>query len=172
MKNSPPLTLKPRHELAAMLLATGRFTDEEVAQKIGITRPRLTVIKRSPLFQVLVTRWKEHVHSRAFDDIMGELMADAPKNIKEIQKLRDGDFVDPKVARVQLGAAALLFDRQIPKTVHSTREITGTVTLEKREASRLAAVAVEDDAIDVETVPVTRIEDFRDPHEEDDASQS
>lgn len=153
--NTYPLVLKPRHELAAMLMATGRYTDKEIAEKLHMAPQRLAVVKRSPLFQVLVTKFKERVHEAIYQDAVSEVMEDAPQNIKVLKQLRDGDFMDPKVARVQLGAAALLFDRQVPKTVHTTREVTGTVTLEKKDASRLAAVAAEDDAEVVDTTAVT-----------------
>ena len=129
-------------------------------------------MKRSPLFQVLVTKCKERVHEAIFEDALSELLDDTKVNMKVIRQLRDGDFMDPKVARVQLGAAALLFDRQMPKTVHTTREVTGTVTLEKRDASRLAAIEAEDDTV-VDTTAValkpTRFEDFAASYKEDES---
>ncbi len=171
MPNEYPLTLKPRHELAAMLIATGRYTDKEIAEHLHITPTRLAVVKRSPLFQVLVTKFRERVHEAIYQDAVSEIMEDAQKNIKVLKGLRDGDFIDAKVAKVQLGAAAILFDRQVPKTVHTTREVSGTVTLEKKDASRLAAIAEEDDAIDTTAVTVTPAKTFAEfaaEHTEDD----
>jgi len=163
-----PLQLKPRHELAAMLMATGRYLDKDIAERLHMTPGRLSVLKNSPLFQVLVTRFKERVHETAIDEATRAVMDDSKENLKVIKQLRDGDFMDPKIARVQLGAASLLFDRQVPKTVHTTREVTGTVTLEKRDADRLGAVSVEDAAIDVTPIRATPFAEFAAQYDKDD----
>lgn len=168
MSDQTPQTLKPKHELAAMLLATGRYTDKDIAERLKFSRARLSVLKRSPLFQTLVTAFKSRIHEKTLDEATRALMDDTPTNIKVLKQLRDGDFVDPKVARVQLGAAALLFDRQVPKTVHTTREVSGTVTLEKRDQARLTAVAAEDDPIDVTPIAATKFEEFAANYREDD----
>lgn len=178
MANEYPLTLKPRHELAAMLMATGRYTDAEIAAQLHMAPARLSIVKRSPLFQVLVTKFKERVHEAIYQDAVSEIMNDAPQNIKVLKQLRDGDFMDAKIAKVQLGAAALLFDRQVPKTTHSTQDVRTTVTLEKKDAARLTAIAAEDDTVvDTTAVTVTPAKTFEEfaasyTEDEDDGSQS
>jgi AcrR family transcriptional regulator len=112
----PPHSREPVQDLMAILLATGRFTDADVAARCGVSRQTVHTWCSSPLFQALIESYKQKFADQAIDRVLDAVLADADANWKWLQGLRGNAYdTDPKVLRLQLRAAEVLFDRQLPK---------------------------------------------------------
>lgn len=148
----PPKELTPRHEVAAMLLATGMYKDVEIARRVGFEDSRyLSTLKRSPEFVALVDKFKTQLHERGIDEALRMLMDDVKPNLQFIQAVRDGTIDDhPSVTANRLRASQILFDRQMPKRTQVETTTSGHVVLEHAIVRRLADTAAE---IDVTPVP-------------------
>lgn len=111
------LELRHRDRLAAILLAEGKLTMKDIAARCEISESRLRVLKNSPLFQQLVSEIDDRIVETGVQQVIENLMSDAPRNLAFIQRVRDGDEGDDaNMLNTRLRAADLLWSRQVPKT--------------------------------------------------------
>lgn len=101
----PPDTLTARHRMIAMLLASGR-SQVEIAQAVGMSANRISIIASSPMFQALVREFQGELLQR-LADVTERLHAEALPTLEKLVHLRDGGAKE----EVQLGAANSLADR-------------------------------------------------------------
>lgn len=98
----------------ALMAASGK-PDKEIAKVLGVSTGVLDVLKKSPLFEQLVMAYADELEERGLDDVVQELLSDAPKNLSFIKRVRDGHFYDKKDRMdARLRAAKMLLDKQAP----------------------------------------------------------
>jgi hypothetical protein len=114
MKQLPQL--KPKHEVAAMLLAAGELTHKEVAEKVGLSSRGLDKVKTWSDFRQLVQYYRDMFLGSKEEGIRARVMEDAIRNYEFLTNTRDGNFSDgEKVMSIRLKACQMLWDRQMPK---------------------------------------------------------
>lgn len=93
------------------------MTMKAIAERCEMSEARLRVLRNSPLFQQLVSEIDERIVETGVKRVVDDLMTDAPRNLKFIQAVRDGDHdtADPAVVNTRLRAADMLWSRQVPK---------------------------------------------------------
>jgi hypothetical protein len=145
----PPAKVNTKHELAALLLATGRFTVGEVADRVGLHVNGLARLRALPEFQQQVAGYQERLLEKALEKEMAVLdavMGDAPKNLRFLTGTRDGEFEDDeKRMHVRLKAGLALFDRQAPKRVEGGEGGGVTVIINQDVVERAKRVTVEEE---------------------------
>jgi transcriptional regulator with XRE-family HTH domain len=87
--NRPPKKIRPRHRMAAALQAAG-FTNKEIAEKLGYTEGRISVILRSKHPQLQEVR-KEIADRIALEtgDMALRFHMEAPKSLDTLINIRD-----------------------------------------------------------------------------------
>jgi hypothetical protein len=145
-----PHTRERARLLMAILFASGAYTDDEIAQRCGTGVAVVRTLRQSPLFMALVNSCRERFREKAIDYVLDDIMADAPDNVAWLKKMRGSEPVvyDPKLARLQLRAAEVLFSRQVPKPIEQ-KDVRVGVVLSTQAVERLARIAAVDEAIDV-----------------------
>lgn len=144
-----PNSKEPVHDLIAILLASGRFSDDEIAARCAVSSTLVLTLRGSPLFQALVNGYKEKFADKAIDRVIEDVFADTRHNFEWLKKLRDeGPALGAKEARLQLRASEVLFDRQIPKRAEKIAPTVGIV-FDERMVRRLENAMAVDEAIDV-----------------------
>lgn len=99
---------------AALMAAAGKH-DKEISKVLDVSQGTLDVWKGSPLWQTLVGQYAEEIEERGVQSVVDELLADAPKNISFIKRVRDGHFNEKKDRLdARLRAAKMLLDKQAP----------------------------------------------------------
>src|SRR5262245_15467931 len=99
---------------AAMLAASGK-SDKDIAKALDVSPGTIAVWKGSPMWQVLVEQYVEEIEERGVASVVEELLADAPKNVNFIKRVRDGHFNDSKDRmQLRMQAAKMLLDKQAP----------------------------------------------------------
>lgn len=168
MPAKAPKTLKAKHQMIALLVATGQLTNRQIAKKLRISANRISTIKNSPLFAAMVRDFQSQIAKRGMDKAIDMIMADAPKNIEFIRDVRDGMFEGDEEGhlRIRMSAATFLGDRQVSKKSESSVTTTSTHTylVEDRRRAQLENDAKEigrpmSDSVDAEfeEVPVERL---------------
>jgi hypothetical protein len=103
------------NQAAAVMLASGRFTPDEILEVTGLSEQALQTLRRSPLFQRLVHRFAEAGIDEQRQRLLDALMRDADHNLRFIQDLREGMVDDsPQVLAIRKSAALALLDRALP----------------------------------------------------------
>lgn len=104
-----------RTRRAAVLIAAGQKSDKEIAKELRMTPEALAVLKTTPMFQQLVSSYGEEIIEHGLTAVVNDLLRDAPKNIRFLKSVRDGDFADSKDRMdSRLRASKILFDKQAP----------------------------------------------------------
>jgi len=88
----------------------------EISAALEISADRVKSLKRSPLFQEMVSMIEEQVTKSGIADVLKDLVDDAPENLKFVIAVRDGDFdhVDAPILGQRMRAAQWLGDKQLP----------------------------------------------------------
>lgn len=151
--DTPPHTREPVHDLIAILLASGRFSDPEIAERCAVSVTLVATLRGSPLFQALVNGYKERFADKAVERVIEDIFNDTRANFEWLKGLRDHpDEIayhdDPKMRRLQLRASEVLFERQVPKRAES-RPADPLRSLGEAVVARLERAAAADDAVDV-----------------------
>lgn len=122
-----PKKMSERHRLVALLTAAG-LKNKAIGKQLGFTQGRLSIIKKSPLFQAIVEQHRAKIADLGLRDAVAKIVGDAPANIDFIRKVRDGYFEgdDAEHLRIRMGAAGVLLDRQVSKKVESTSTVNNT----------------------------------------------
>lgn len=99
---------------AALMAAAGK-SDKDIAKALDVSPGTLAVWKGSPLWQTLVGQYADEIEERGVTSVVDELLADAPKNVNFIKRVRDGAFHDSKDRmQLRMQAAKMLLDKQAP----------------------------------------------------------
>jgi hypothetical protein len=97
----PPEVLSPKHRLVALALAAGRST-RDIAQSVGISEQRISVLKQSPLFRALVEEELRHIREHLVSTVAERMNAEAARTLDRMVELRD--------QQKDLGVAARMTD--------------------------------------------------------------
>lgn len=151
--DTPPHTREPVHDLIAILLASGRFSDAEIAERCAVSVTLVATLRGSPLFQALVNGYKERFADKAVERVIEDIFNDTRANFEWLRGLRERPddaayHDDPKMRRLQLRASEVLFERQVPKRAES-RPADPLRSLGEAVVARLERAAAADDAVDV-----------------------
>jgi hypothetical protein len=99
---------------AALMAAAGK-SDKDIAKALDVSPGTLNIWKGSPLWQTLVGQYADEIEERGVTSVVEELLADAPKNVNFIKRVRDGAFHDTKDRmQLRMQAAKMLLDKQAP----------------------------------------------------------
>lgn len=99
---------------AALMAAAGK-SDKDIAKALDVSPGTLAIWKGSPLWQTLVGQYADEIEERGVTSVVDELLADAPKNVNFIKRVRDGAFHDSKDRmQLRMQAAKMLLDKQAP----------------------------------------------------------
>lgn len=99
---------------AALMAAAGK-SDKDIAKALDVSPGTLAIWKGSPLWQTLVGQYADEIEERGVTSVVEELLADAPKNVNFIKRVRDGAFHDSKDRmQLRMQAAKMLLDKQAP----------------------------------------------------------
>lgn len=112
--NKGPQRLTERHRNAAYLAALGK-KPSEIAQELGFSPQRVSVLMASPLFQALVEQYRAELVSE--EEIAKKLRRNVHKATDVVYDLMDDD--DP---RVKLGAARTSLEFGRPRQVEERSE--------------------------------------------------
>lgn len=100
---------------AAVLCAQGAKSDKEIATELKMSEEEVLALRESPMFQQLVVSYGEEMVERGVETVVKELTHDAPRNIRFLKQVRDGDFTDTKDRMdSRLRASKFLLDKQVP----------------------------------------------------------
>lgn len=98
----------------ALLVARNKGTGE-IARELEISEDRVRTLKKSPLFQEMVAIIEEKITEEGVSSVVQGLIDDAPRNMKFIREVRDGEVdVPPAALGVRLRAATYLGDKVVP----------------------------------------------------------
>jgi hypothetical protein len=130
---APPAVDDPAKRIiarkVAILVARNKST-QEIAAELSISEDRVRTLKKSPLFQEMVQLIEEKIIEHGVNDVVRELLDDAPVNFKFIKDVRDGKVVDnAKDLTVRLRASQMLWDRQVPEQKSENEERTVSLVI-------------------------------------------
>jgi hypothetical protein len=108
----PPEVLSPKHRLVALALAAGR-SPRDIAQSLGISEQRISVLKQSPLFVALVEEELRHIREHLVSTVAERMNAEASRTLDRMVELRD--------QQKDLGVAARMMDSLADRIVGSPR---------------------------------------------------
>lgn len=128
----------------------------------------MRTLKRSPLFQEMVAIIEEQITKSGVQDVIKDLMDDAPNTLKFVQAVRDGDYdgVDAPILGQRLRAATWLGDRQMPMPKENVDRALTLVINAKLGSQMVRAMKNDGATVDAEfevldEVHPTTIEDMR-----------
>jgi hypothetical protein len=105
------LTLKSltdRHYIIMHLMSSGRFTNTEIAMKLGVSREYISQLKTSPLFKGELERIRSKMRQNLMSEATDRLYAETDASLVKLVELRD----DPSASKaLQAKAAMDLLDR-------------------------------------------------------------
>lgn len=141
-------SLATEYQAAALMLASGKFSQAEIAETTGVSTDKLSILERSPLFQTAVTRFKDRLYAEHRDRLMADLMADAAENLEFIRLARRGEVQDtPAMLSKRLVAALALFDRALPHKVDAAPAAAVQVVINADTAQRFERAFAEAKAV-------------------------
>jgi len=135
---------------AALMAAAGK-PDKVITTELGITQGALEVFKESPLWQQLVGTYADAIEERGVQSLVDELMADAPKNIRFIKQVRDGQFDENKDRlEFRMRAAKMLLDKQAPNAdIRAQNESAARIILDGKLLAQILHAMRDVGAIDI-----------------------
>lgn len=134
-----PKRLNARHTLMTHLVAAG-LTDGEIAAKLGYSASRVSILKRSPLFQAEVAALQREIRDRLASDVADWIKAETPPTLVRLRELRDQDTS----LAVSFSAVKEILTRAAPVVERHEVENVLRVAIDPATARRLAAVMAED----------------------------
>lgn len=135
---------------AALMAAAGK-SDKDIAKSLDISLGTLTVWKDSPLWQTLVGQYASEIDERGVQSVVEDLLADAPKNVNFIKRVRDGNFHDSKDRmQLRMQAAKMLLDKQAPNAdTRAQNESAARLILDGKLLSQVLHAMRDVGAIDI-----------------------
>lgn len=135
---------------AALMAAAGK-SDKDIAKALDVSLGTLTVWKDSPLWQTLVGQYAEEIEERGVQSVVDDLLADAPKNVNFIKRVRDGNFHDSKDRmQLRMQAAKMLLDKQAPNAdTRAQNESAARLILDGKLLSQVLHAMRDVGAIDI-----------------------
>jgi len=174
-----PTKLNARHRLIALLVAAG-YRNTQISATLGVTEARISTIKRSGLFQILVHDIQRQFVTGTLDQVLRTLALEAGNNVAAMIEVRDHAARDSD----RLSAArSLLFDgyldRVAPVQKHEVHESTLRIQIGTVDLDRMRRTLVEDGQLAEEVqlvappsyAPIS-IEDLCEQLEQQDATAS
>lgn len=124
----------PRYEMVVLLLASGRFSVEQIANALCLDIELVEGVCDNPVSAQAINTLRAYMPTDG--DAAAILANDAEANMQWMRNLRDGHIKDDaKMLQVRLNAAKTLAERQVAKKVDApdTRPPARDVTPEQTE---------------------------------------
>lgn len=143
---------------AALMAAAGK-SDKDIAKSLDISLGTLTVWKDSPLWQTLVGQYASEIDERGVQSVVEDLLADAPKNVNFIKRVRDGNFHDSKDRmQLRMQAAKMLLDKQAPNAdTRAQNESAARLILDGKLLSQVLHAMRDVGAIDITPADIDKV---------------
>ena len=135
---------------AALMAAAGK-SDKEISTTLDVSLGTLNIWKGSPLWQTLVGQLADEIEDRGVQSVVDDLLNDAPKNVRFIKTVRDGEFNDTKDRmQLRMQAAKLLLDKQAPSAdAKAANENAARIVLDGKLLSQVLHAMREVGVIDI-----------------------
>lgn len=135
------LKLTPRHHHMAYMVAAGK-RNKDIAQVLGYTENRVSIIRSSPLFQQLVYQLQQEISARAIDDIVEGIIQEGPASLTRMKELRD----QTENLSVAYNAAGFLLEKN-PKVagIKAAAEAGVRIALDADAMRRMEVAVAEDE---------------------------
>lgn len=145
-------TLKHRQQWAAFLVAAGT-PDRKICKKTGLEEETLQRLKRSPLFKSLVNEYAEEILDVGINQLLAQLIADAPETIQFFKDVRDGNIDDDDDRlKLRMKAGEVLLQSAIPKQ----SKVSGEITQRHYAVPAHRRAQIESDVKEIEVVPYAK----------------
>jgi len=141
----PPRRVAAKHELAAFLLASNKFSAAEVAERTGLPEPRLVEwVEGWPDFQALVEDFQGRFAESGSEEVTDALKRDFPANLRFLQDARAGNLPDSdKIMALRLRAALALLEKQVPKQSGEGEAPGVTIVINQEQTERFRKARAE-----------------------------
>lgn len=146
-----PVREEQLNRRAALMIAEGKKPDKEIARELNMSMATLQTLKKSPLFQQLVSTYGDEIDERGLTSIIDDLREDAPRNLDFVKRVRDGSVEADKKMPYRMQAAKMLLDKQAPSADAITQaQAAGKVIINARLLGQMLRSLKNVGAIDIE----------------------